>query len=273
MNKSAVWRHEKGTGMQTTMSAKVEAAAVTSIALEEWGLFGPPLGEPLDSPMSTAGLRLWQSGDASIRTGLWECTEGRFRTHFDTGEGEVIWVANGTLTCVEDDGPTTQLVPGDVMLFPPGWSGEWRIEESLRKVLAGWTGGAGGAGQGSGPALMVPRLTPAEAAAMPLDEGTPFPPERTGGGSLGKRSRTLWRSDDGTIEMGIWEIDAGRFHARFHGNGELIRIVAGEVDCTGDDGSRFSLRPGDWMTIPRGWTGEWVMPSPLRKVYVTWEAR
>ena len=45
-----------------------------------------------------------------------------------------------------------------------------------------------------------------------------------------------------------------------------------EVDRTGDDGSHFSLRPGDWMTIPRGWTGERVTPSPLRKVYVIWEA-
>jgi uncharacterized cupin superfamily protein len=26
------------------------------------------------------------------------------------------------------------------------------------------------------------------------------------------------------------------------------------------------------MTFPRGWTGEWEMPSPMRKVYVIWEA-
>jgi uncharacterized cupin superfamily protein len=257
--------------MQATLSAKIDDLTVTSIALEDRGPFGPPLGEPLEGPMSTAGLRLWQSGDETVRTGLWECTEGRFRTRFDDGEGEVIWVVAGTLTCVADDRPTTRLVPGEMMLFPPGWSGEWRIEGTLRKVLAGWTGGAGGIGRGSGPALTAPRLTPAEASTMELEEGAPFPPERTGGGPLGKRSRTLWRSADGSIEMGVWEIDAGRFHARFHGNGELIRIVSGEVECTGDDGS-FSLRPGDWMTIPRGWTGEWVMPSPLRKVYVTLEA-
>jgi uncharacterized cupin superfamily protein len=257
--------------MQTLMSAKIEGPAVTSIALKDWGPFGPPLGEPLDGPMSTAGLRLWQSEDESVRTGLWECTDGCFRTRFDDGEGEVIWVAAGTLTCVEDGGPTTRLVPGDVMLFPPGWSGEWRIEGTLRKVLAGWTGGAGGLGRGYGDALAAPRLTPAEATAMALEEGTPFPPERTGDGPLGRRSRTLWRSADETIEMGVWEVDAGRYQANFGASGELIRIISGAVNCTGDDGSRFSLRPGDWMTIPRGWTGEWVMPSPLRKVYVTWE--
>ncbi len=254
--------------MHATVSAKIDGPTVTSIALEDRGPFGPPLGEPLDGAMNTAGLRIWQSEDGSVRTGLWECTAGRFRTRFE-GEGEVIWVVGGTLTCLQDDGPTTRLVPGDVMLFPPGWSGEWRIEGTLRKVLAGWTGGGR---TGSAPAPEAGRLTPAETAAMLLQEETPLPSERSGGGPLGKRSRTLWRSDDGTIEMGVCEIDAGRFQANFGANGELIRIVEGEVVCTGDDGSRFSLRSGDWMTIPRGWTGEWVMSSPLRKVYVTWEA-
>ena len=117
-----------------------------AIALEDRGTVWAPTGRAARRAHSTAGLRLWQSGDASIRTGLWECSEGRFRTCFDEGEGEVIWVVDGTLTCIEDGGPTSRLVFGDVMLFPPGWSGEWRIEGTLRKVLAGWTGGTGGAG-------------------------------------------------------------------------------------------------------------------------------
>jgi uncharacterized cupin superfamily protein len=67
---------------------------------------------------------------------------------------------------------------------------------------------------------------------------------------------------------------AGRFHADFGAFGECIRILSGEVRCTPDDGGEpFTLRAGDWMTFPRGWTGEWAMPTPTRKVYVTWEAR
>ncbi len=259
--------------MAPTMSPKIEGPTVTAIALEDRGPFGPPLGEPLDGPMATAGLRLWTSADGTVRSGLWECTEGRFRTTFDSDEGEFVWLVAGTLTCSEHEGPTTRLAPGDAMLFPPGWSGEWRIEGTLRKVLAGWTGGAGGVGRGSGSALTVPRLTSAEAAAMELEEGEPFPPERTGGGPLRQRNCTLWRSADGSIEMGVWEVDAGRFHANFGAFGELFQVVGGEVRCVPDDGSDvFTLRAGDWMTFPRGWTGKWVMPSPLRKVYVTWEA-
>jgi uncharacterized cupin superfamily protein len=73
--------------------------------------------------------------------------------------------------------------------------------------------------------------------------------------------------------VGIWEVDAGRFHADFGAYGECTRVVSGEVRCTPDGGEAFTLRTGDWMTFPRGWTGEWVMPAPLRTVSVTWTAR
>jgi uncharacterized cupin superfamily protein len=252
---------------------RIEGPAVTSMSLPDRGPFGPPLGEPLDGPMPTAGLRLWTSGDATIRTGLWECGPGRFRTSYDDDEGEFIWLVAGTLICTEAGGPTTRLEAGDAMLFPPGWSGEWQIEGTLRKVLAGWTDGAGGAGRGAGPMLATPVLRPAEVAALSLDESPPFPPERTGAGPLGRRHRTLWRRGNGAIEVGVWEVDAGRFHANYGAFGECVRIDSGEVQCTPDDGSpAFTLRAGDWMTFPRGWTGEWVMPSPVRKVYVIWEA-
>ncbi len=253
---------------------KIEGPTVTSLPLEDRGLFSTPLGEPLDGPMPTAGLRLWTSGDGRIRTGLWECGPGRFRTAFGDDEGEFIWLVAGTLTCAEDEGPTTKLAPGDALLFPPGWSGEWRIEGTLRKVLAEWSEGVGGEGRGSGPLLAAPDLSPAAAAALVLEERAPFPPERTGAGPLAKRSRTLWQSADGSLEVGVWEIDAGRFHAEFGAYGECIRILSGEMRCTPDDGGEpFTLRAGDWMTFPRGWTGEWVMPAPTRKVYVTWAAR
>lgn len=239
--------------MIATRIPKIDGTMVTSIALEDRGLFGPPLGEPLDGPMPIAGLRLWTSADGTVRTGLWECGPGRFRTTFGGDEGECMWVVAGALTCVEDGGPTTRLGGDDAMLFPPGWSGEWRIEGTLRKVLAGWTGGTGGVGRGTGPAVAAPGLSPTEAAALSLDENTPFPPDRTGAGPLGHRSRTLWRSADGSIEMGVWEVDAGHFHADFDANGELFRVVGGEVHCTPDNGGdAFILRPGGLDDVPAG---------------------
>ena len=259
--------------MIATKTPKIDGTTVTTITLEDSGPFGPPLGESLDGPMPTARLPLWTSGDGTIRTAVWECGPGRFRTTFGADEGDVIWLVAGALTCVEDGGPISRIGAGDAVLFPPRWSGEWRIEGTLRKVLAGWTGRAG-AGLGSGPMLATPVLSPGEAATLALKELAPFSPKRTDAGLLANRGRTLWQSDDESLEVGVWEIDGGRFHADFAAYGECIRILSGEVQCTPDDGGEpFTLRSGDWMTFPRGWTGEWVMPAPMRKVYITWEAR
>ena len=92
------------------------------------------------------------------------------------------------------------------------------------------------------------------------------------GSQLGTRDLPTWKSTDGTVETGIWECDAGRFRAEFSSYGEMIHIVSGELECTGDDGSRFTLRPGDAMTFPRGWAGEWHIKEPLRKIYAPFTA-
>jgi uncharacterized cupin superfamily protein len=110
-----------------------------------------------------------------------------------------------------------------------------------------------------------------DVAAMALDEDAPIP--TLDGGSMGTRNRTTYRSDDGSVETGVWECDAGRFRARFGANGEMIHIVSGEMVCTSEDGETFTLRPGDSATFPRGWSGEWDVRSPLRKVYATFTAQ
>ena len=116
------------------------------------------------------------------------------------------------------------------------------------------------------------KIDGADVAAMALPEKEPF--ERIGGGHLGTRGVHLWRSEDGTTVTGVWECDAGRFRADFSDYGECIHIVGGELECTADaDGTVTTLRPGDAMVFPRGWTGEWHVRSPLRKVFTSWEAR
>lgn len=258
--------------MSATTMPKIDGATIASMELEERGVFGPPLGEPLDGPMATARREIWRSADGAITVGVWECAPGRFWTAFEAGEGEFICLVGGRLTCVEAGGPTTHLGPGDAMTFPPGWQGEWRIEGKLRKVFAGWAKGAPQSSQGADESTPPPKIDGATVASMELDEQEPF--ARIDGGSLGTRGRTTWKAADGSVETGVWECDAGRFHADFGAYGELVYVVSGEVVCTpDDDGGAFTLRAGDAATFPRGWTGEWDVCSPLRKLYALWDTR
>jgi uncharacterized cupin superfamily protein len=91
-------------------------------------------------------------------------------------------------------------------------------------------------------------------------------------GPMEMRRRELWRSRDSRVTVGVWECDAGRFQTLFDGVGEHIRVVAGAMVCTADDGTVTELAPGDSMTFPPGWSGIWDVRSPLRKIFCGFEA-
>jgi uncharacterized cupin superfamily protein len=119
--------------------------------------------------------------------------------------------------------------------------------------------------------LAGPIIDRTTAAMMALPEKEPF--EQYDGTPLGTRGVTLWQTSDGSVEVGVWECDAGRFHAEFDDYGETVHVVSGELVCTSDaDGTTATLRPGDTMVFPRGWTGEWKMATPLRKIWTSWKA-
>ena len=91
-------------------------------------------------------------------------------------------------------------------------------------------------------------------------------------GPMGTRGREMWRGAGERVGTGIWECDAGRFTARFTDRGEFIHIVSGRMTCTAVDGAVTELAAGDSMTFPPGWTGEWHVHEPLRKLYCEFKA-
>lgn len=86
-------------------------------------------------------------------------------------------------------------------------------------------------------------------------------------GPMETRGRETWRSANERIGTGIWECDAGRFRASFAGRGEFIQVISGSMTSIGDDGVTTELGPGDAMTFPPDWSGEWQVHAPLRKLY------
>jgi uncharacterized protein len=103
-------------------------SGATTAELEDWG----PLEEATGAPMSTAGVSLWEDGDASA--GIWECSAGPSRWTLTTHE--VIHLVAGRMTVTPDGGAATEIAAGDVAVFPRGWSGTWDIHETVRKVYA-----------------------------------------------------------------------------------------------------------------------------------------
>ncbi len=85
-------------------------------------------GTPADSAVS-----LWERSDGKVLTGTWECTPGRFVTSRD-GINEVVYILSGRGTLIADDGTETEYQPGDAIALLDGFTGEWHVRETTRKV-------------------------------------------------------------------------------------------------------------------------------------------
>jgi hypothetical protein len=82
-----------------------------------------------------ASLTLWRSPDGTERTGVWECTPGRF-TADRSKETELCYIISGKASLKRTDGETSVLGPGDVLVLPRGWRGEWEVIEHVKKFFS-----------------------------------------------------------------------------------------------------------------------------------------
>ena len=64
-------------------------------------------------------------------------------------------------------------------------------------------------------------------------------------GPMMTSGKVFWRSDNGVIMAGIWEVAAGRMRADFGNDGEMVHVVKGTLHAIADDGTAHLLRPGD----------------------------
>ncbi len=82
-------------------------------------------------------------------------------------------------------------------------------------------------------------------------------------------SRTFFRSDDGSMEIGIWECTPGRFTADRSQSSETCHIISGKVQMRHAGGEVQLLGPGDLLVLPLGWKGEWQILETTRKLYIS----
>jgi len=84
-----------------------------------------------------------------------------------------------------------------------------------------------------------------------------------------------WRviSDDGQVELGIWEVTPGSFRGETDGIYEQMHFVAGSGTITDGDGVVTEIRPGVVMLCPDGWSGTWDVRETVRKTYAVVKTR
>ena len=106
------------------------------------------------------------------------------------------------------------------------------------------------------------------AALSSIDLGNPEPKPTSISGGQVEAAKTLWKSGDGLLEVGVWECTPGRFTASRESNSETCHIVSGRVSLHDADGRTQEVGAGEVLVLPQGWSGEWTIHETTRKLYI-----
>ena len=94
---------------------------------------GPvPPAMVVDGAPHTSGVVVFRNPDGSSEAGIWECTPGAY--HVTVERDEFCHLLAGAVVVTEDGGEPLELGTGDCAMCPQGWSGTWRIVETIRKA-------------------------------------------------------------------------------------------------------------------------------------------
>lgn len=77
----------------------------------------------------------WPLLDGAFSAGVWAATPGHHRVIRDQQTTEVFLILEGEIELFEDGiADARRFGPGDLVLFPPGFTGSWRSLSPVRKV-------------------------------------------------------------------------------------------------------------------------------------------
>lgn len=81
--------------------------------------------------------------------------------------------------------------------------------------------------------------------------------------------RELWSRVGTEVSAGLWECTPGEFLTKREFCDEVVYIISGSGTLVHDDGTRSPHQAGDFVVIPDGWSGRWIVTTEIRKVYLT----
>jgi len=75
-----------------------------------------------------------QSGDITIKVGVWEAGAGEFHlTNFPFTE--YVLMISGVVKVTEKNGTSNTFKAGDTFVIPKGWTGTWDVLERMKKQI------------------------------------------------------------------------------------------------------------------------------------------
>lgn len=112
------------------MTITILSQSATLTGLQHQGSPARPLTQP---PCQLSGLDVELAGAGHNKTGIWECTPGRFERQL--AEAETMHILTGACTFTPTGGEPLAIRAGDTLFFPTHTTGQWHVTQTLRKVF------------------------------------------------------------------------------------------------------------------------------------------
>ncbi|OCX59983.1 cupin [Thioclava sp. SK-1] len=103
---------------------------VTAVAAPDRLIAGAPEFQTWELDTALAQAAQW----GKIRTGIWEATPGTTRS-IKGDTFEFCHILSGVCEISEEGGATHRFVSGDSFVMKPGFVGQWKTLQTLRKIF------------------------------------------------------------------------------------------------------------------------------------------
>jgi len=80
-----------------------------------------------------SGIDVDLVGAGENRSGIWECSPGRFERQL--ANAEVMHILSGACVFTPTGSAPLDIQAGDTLFFPANTTGEWNVTQTLRKVF------------------------------------------------------------------------------------------------------------------------------------------
>ena len=115
-----------------------------TMKIDLFGKYNAPKSTPITSDLDgwtpvegTPSMKTWiehKTADGKFLTGFWEAKPGTYHAVYKADE--VVHIFEGKVTITEDGGQPKTYSSGDSFHVEAGFSGNWKIEETIRKIFA-----------------------------------------------------------------------------------------------------------------------------------------
>jgi len=237
-----------------TSSAPHLYDASTRTDLVDWGV----QSDAIEGVSRSTGLLVHKGPDNRPETGIWVCSEGRWRLSIP--RDELCYFVAGRATYRSDAGETIEVREGTAVMFPAGWTGECTVHETIRNTYIL----AADDTQASEPKIATPVMQSPLKLTELVDWGiipTMIEGESRTSGML------LHKGPGGRSECGLWVCTPGKWNCHVTRD-EYCHFLEGRSTYVHESGEVIEIVPDTLAFFPQDWKGVCTVHETIKKVYM-----